>query len=363
MLKCILFIFVFFPFAVNAEQGVRAVTVAEGFEHPWALDFLPGGDMLVTERGGALILVRSNGDRETVSDLPDSLVSAGQGGLLDVLVHPDFTANRTIFFSYSGGGKAGLNTEVARANLNGPRITDLEIIFKAQPKVRGGANHFGSRLLWHDGLLYVTLGDRFHMMDQAQNPDNHLGTVVRLKPDGSVPDDNPFTSHESYKPEIYTFGHRNAQGIALRPGTDEVWMHEHGPAGGDEINILKAGANYGWPEVSDGNHYSGVPIEDHGSSGYEKPLLHWTPSIAPSGMAFYTGDKIPAWQGDLFVGALAGQHLRRIDLDDSGSVQGQEELLGDLGERIRDVVDGPDGHLYIVTDSPDGRVLRLEPQP
>jgi len=237
------------------------------------------------------------------------------------MLPPDFAENRTIFFSFSGGGPAGLNTEVARAELHSNRLENVKIIFKAQPKIKGGSNHFGSRILWHNGLIYVTLGERFHMMDQAQNPKNHLGSVVRIKPDGSVPQDNPFAQHKSYKPEIYSYGHRNAQGIARRPGSDEIWIHEHGPAGGDEINILKPGANYGWPMVSDGDHYSGAPIKDHGEAGFEEPLLHWTPSIAPSGMAFY--------QGDLYVGALAGRHLRRVKLD-GAAIKGQEKLLSDL---------------------------------
>lgn len=346
-----------------AQEGFddfKVVTIAQNLNHPWALDFLPGGDMLVTERAGNLLLLRKAGQRQSVTGLPDNLVSSGQGGLLDVLVHPDFSKNRTIFFSYSAGSpQAGLNTEVARATLNGPRITDLQVIFKADPKVRGGANHFGSRLLWDEGMIYVTLGERFHKMQQAQNPKNHLGTVVRIYPDGSVPPDNPFAQHPANKPEIYTYGNRNVQGIARHPGTGEIWIHEHGPAGGDEINILKAGANYGWPEVSYGDHYSGTPIKDHGRSGYEEPVLHWTPSIAPSGMAFYDGDKFPNWQGDLFVGALAGRHVRHLAVE-NGKIVSQTRLLEGKA-RFRDIVSGPDGFLYVLTDSADGRVLRLEP--
>jgi glucose/arabinose dehydrogenase len=357
--------------AANADEihkssaGIefRLTTVAEGLQSPWTLAFLPGGEMLVSERdNGQLRLIR---DGEL---LPDAIqgtprvAAQGQGGLLDIAVHPDFASNRLVYLSYAASGEGGRGTQVMRARLEGGALTEVEVIFRVSPKTSGSA-HYGSRLLFApDGTLFVTLGDRFSFMQQAQNTANHLGTVVRINDDGSVPADNPFVGDVDARPEIYSYGHRNSQGIALRPGTNEIWQHEHGPRGGDEVNILTAGANYGWPAITYGIDYSGAIISDKTEApGMEQPVVYWVPSIAPSGMAFYDGDKFPAWRGDLFVGALAGVHLRRLKLDDRRVVE-QERLLEALDERIRDVRAGPDGYLYIVTDDPgNGRVLRLEP--
>lgn len=341
--------------------------VAGDLYHPWSLTFLPNGDYLVTERRGKLWHIKADGDSRTeITGLPD-VYHEGQGGLLDIILAPDFENSRTVYFSYAAADDQDsdlANTEVARAELNPDlqRLTNMKVIFKAMPKVEGG-NHWGSRLLFTpEGHLYITLGERFDYKDEAQNPENHLGALVRLNPDGSIPSDNPFVDHPIYKADIYSYGHRNAQGIALHPETGEVWLHEHGPKGGDEINIIKAGANYGWPKVTFGVSYMGFEISDKTSApGIEDPILQWTPSIAPSGMAFYTGDKFPEWKGDLFVGALAKTHLRRIELDGQ-TVVGQEELLKDLGLRIRDVRSGPDGYLYILTDENNGQLLRLEPK-
>ncbi|WP_245296886.1 MULTISPECIES: PQQ-dependent sugar dehydrogenase [Rhodomicrobium] len=346
----------------SAGENFRLVEVAGGLSNPWALAFLPGGDMLVTERGGRLRLIRAGKlEGQPIAGTPQ-VAAQGQGGLLDVALHPDFDRNHLIYLSYAGPGAGGANTEVARARLDGGRLEDKTVIFKAEPKT-GGGNHYGSRLLFApDGTLFVTLGDRFSRRDEAQNVVNHLGAVVRINDDGSVPKDNPFVGKDNARPEIFSYGHRNSQGIALRPGTAEIWQHEHGPRGGDEVNILKAGANYGWPKITYGVDYSGAVISDKTAMpGMEQPVVYWKPSIAPSGMAFYDGDKFPNWRGDLFVGALAGTHLRRVRLEGAKVVE-QEELLADLGERIRDVRSGPDGHLYVVTDDPsNGRVLRLEP--
>jgi glucose/arabinose dehydrogenase len=348
----------------KSKAGVtfKVVEVANGLENPWALAFLPNGDMLVTEKPGRLRVIRSGKlEREPVEGAP-RVNSRGQGGLLDVAPHPNFASNRLIYLSYAGEGEGGVNTEVMRARLNGNRLEDPQVIFRAMPKT-GGGNHYGSRLLFApDGTLYITLGDRFSLRDRAQNVSDHLGTVVRVKDDGGVPEDNPFRGKSEARPEIFSYGHRNSQGIALRPGTSEVWMHEHGPRGGDEVNLLKPGANYGWPKITYGVDYSGAIISDKTEMpGMEQPVVQWTPSIAPSGMAFYNGDKFPEWKGDLFVGALALTHLRRLKLD-GARVSEQEQLLGELDERIRDVRSGPDGFLYLVTDdSRNGRVLRLEP--
>ena len=344
----------------SSEHNFRIVKVAEGLDHPWGLAFLPNGDMLVTERSGALRLVKK-GRAETrpIRGVP-KVRAAGQGGLLDVAIHPDFARNRLVYLSYAGRGQGGASTEVARGVLNGTRLDKVEVIFRAVPK-GSGTGHYGSRLVFApDGLLFISLGDR-RSMRQAQSVRNHIGTVVRLRDDGRIPPDNPFVGRSDAKPEIYSYGHRNVQGMALRPGTNKIWTHEHGPQGGDEVNILKPGANYGWPAITYGIDYSGDKISDRTAApGMEQPVVYWVPSIAPSGMAFYDGGKFPKWQGDLFVGALRGSHLRRLKLD-GDRVTKQERLLDDLGERIRDVRTGPDGFLYILTDSSDGMVLRLEP--
>lgn len=345
-----------------AGHAFRLVEVAAGLKNPWSVAFLPDGAMLVTEREGRLRLIRGGKlEKDPVAGTPN-VAARGQGGLLDVVPHPQFASNGLIYLSYSAAGEGGANTAVMRARLSGNRLEDARVIFEARPKT-GGDSHFGSRLAFApDGTLFVTLGERYSFRDEAQNTANHLGKVVRINDDGSAPKDNPFAGKPGALPEIYSYGHRNSQGIALRPGTAEIWEHEHGPRGGDEVNILKAGANYGWPKITYGIDYSGAIISGKTAlPGMEQPVVYWAPSIAPSGMAFYTGDKFPKWKGDLFVGALAKTHLRRLKLDGAKVVE-QEELLAGLEERIRDVRAGPDGFLYVVTDdASNGRVLRLEP--
>jgi len=348
----------------SEQHSFRVVTVASGLAHPWGMTFLPGGEMLVTERDGRLRVVRGGKlDPKPVSGLPRIMVG-GQGGLLDVALDPDYQDNGLIYFAYAGGRPGSVGTEVARGQLDLDEMTlhDVETIFKVDPKTPGGA-HYGGRLQFHpDGTLFVTLGDRYSYLDQAQSVENHLGTIVRINPDGSVPDDNPFVGRDDAKPEIYTYGNRNVQGIALRPGTTTIWAHEHGPRGGDELNILKPGANYGWPAITYGIDYSGAIISEKTEApGMEQPVVYWDPSIAPSGMTFYDGDAFPEWRGDIFLGALAHRHLRRLEMD-GDEVVGQEELLADLNARIRDMVQGPDGMLYVLTDAANGRILRLEPR-
>lgn len=347
----------------SEQHSYRVVTVASGLAHPWGIAFLPGGGLLVTERNGRLRVVRDGKlDPKPVSGLPRLMVG-GQGGLLDVALDPAFADNRLIYFSYAGGRPGNAGTEVARGRLDLDAMTlrDVETIFAVEPKTPGAA-HYGGRLQFHpDGTLFVTLGDRYSYMDQAQSITNHLGTIVRINPDGSVPEDNPFVGREGAKPEIFTYGNRNVQGIALRPGTTTIWTHEHGPRGGDELNIVKPGANYGWPEITYGIDYSGAIISDRTEApGMEQPVVYWDPSIAPSGMTFYDGDKFPEWRGDIFMGALAHRHLRRLEMD-GDEVVAQEQLLGELDARIRDVRTGPEGMLYVLTDAADGRILRLEP--
>jgi glucose/arabinose dehydrogenase len=354
------------PSIVTSQQAEFHVeTIAHDLNHPWAMQFLPDDGYLISERRGKLWRITPDGQKIEITNIP-AVYHEGQGGLLDIALEPEFKDGGWLYFSYAAASTENedhANTEVARGKLNlrQNRLSDIEIIFKASPKVEGG-NHWGSRLLFApDGLLYITLGERFDYKEEAQNPQNHLGAVVRITPSGEIPADNPFTENSKSLSDIYSYGHRNAQGIALHPSSNKVWLHEHGPKGGDEINILKSGANYGWPEVTFGISYWGLEISDKTTApGMEDPILQWTPSIAPSGMAFYTGDKFPAWNGDLFVGALAGKHLRRLELDGE-VVMEQEELLKDRNERIRDVRMGPDGYLYVLTDESNGKLLRLEP--
>lgn len=348
------------------QTKIRVETVAQGLEHPWGLVFLPDGNMLVTERPGFLRLVTPEGKiGEAIYGVP-AVDARSQGGLLDVALDPDFEENRLVYLSYSEKGEGNRNgTAVARGHLTesmSPQLKDVEVIFRQQPKEES-TNHFGSRLVFdREGHLFVTLGERQQdrLRGQAQDLDSHLGKVVRIMPDGTVPDDNPFVEVEGALPEIWSYGHRNPQGAALNPETGVFWLNEHGPRGGDEINIPEPGKNYGWPVVSDGVNYSGTPVGTGKKSapGMEDPHYQWTPSIGASGMAFYTGDVIPEWKGNVFVGGLAIPSLRRLTLD-GDEITADEPLLEDLGLRIRDVRQGPDGALYLLTDEEDGQILRI----
>lgn len=348
----------------TTQADFRVATVAEGLEFPWGIAFLPDGAMLVSEREGRLRYVDENGLRDTViSGLPEDLVVERQGGLLGLALHPEFEDNRLVYFAYSAGTAAANHTALGRGRLNedATALTDVEELFQVNfDKERGF--HFGGRVQFlADGTLMLTLGDGGLHRNESQNLANHLGTIVRLNDDGSVPFDNPFVTSRGAQPEIFSYGHRNVQGIAINPETGSVWTHEHGARGGDEINIVASGANYGWPAVTYGINYNGSPISDATEGeGFEEPIWYWNPSIAPSGMAFYEGDAFPGWQGDVFVGALAGSMLVRYEVD-GDRVIGEEQLLTEAGHRIRDVQTGPDGMIYILTDDLDGQVLRLEP--
>nr|WP_246252034.1 PQQ-dependent sugar dehydrogenase [Ancylobacter pratisalsi] len=353
---------------VNSSAGPLTVeTVAGGLDHPWSLAFLPDGRMLVTERSGKLRIVRRSGTVSApVAGLPP-VYARGQGGLLDVVLAPDFDMSRMVYFSYAEPREGSSGTSVARGKLvedaGSARLDNVEVIFRQQHAV-GGSAHYGSRLVFaRDGTLFVTLGDRFSERDQAQRLSNHLGKIVRIRPDGSAPQDNPFAKLANARPEIWSYGHRNVQGAALDPQTGRLWTIEHGARGGDELNHPEAGKNYGWPVITYGRDYSGLSIgEGTQKDGMEPPVKYWDPSIAPSGLAFYTGDLIAPWKGDLFTGALAGQRLVRLRLDPAREhVVGEEVLLGDFGERIRDVRQGPDGALWLLTDNAPGRLLRLAP--
>jgi len=349
-----------------ALAQARPETVASGLENPWGVSFLPGGRFVVTERPGRLRLIGADGKiGPPIAGLP-AIAAGGQGGLLDVLADSGFEKNRTLYFCFSepeAGGSAN-STALASAQLSvdGARLENLKIIFSQKPKVASRA-HFGCRIVEaRDGTLFLTLGDRFSRKEDAQKLDNHLGKVVRVNKDGSVPKDNPFAGKAGALPEIWSYGHRNGQGAGLAPD-GRFWMTEHGPQGGDEINIPQAGRNYGWPVITYGENYGGGKIGDGitAKDGMEQPLHYWVPSIATSGMAFLTSDRYGAgWKGNLFVGSLKFGYLDRIELKD-GKVVAEHKLLADGRARIRDVKQGPDGLLYVLTDEADGKLLRLRP--
>jgi len=346
----------------KTESGpVRIHIVARGLEHPWGLAFLPEGRMLVTERPGRLRIVNPDGSvSPPLSGLP-KITTRGQGGLLDVALHPRFEDNGLVYLSYAANGPGGVGTEVARGRLEGNALVATEVIFRAMPKGRGG-RHFGSRLVFHpDGSLFVTLGDRGDR-PRAQRLDDHAGSVIRIDDKGVVPPNNPFVGRSGVKPEIFSYGNRNVQGAAMHPVTGELWAHEHGPQGGDELNVIRAGVNYGWPVITYGVNYGlGTRIgEGTHKDGMAQPLHHWVPSIAPSGMAFYTADRFPEWRGNLFIGSLKFRQLVRLELRGEDVVH-EERMLQDVLGRIRDVRQGPDGYLYLLTDDSDGVIARLEP--
>jgi aldose sugar dehydrogenase len=350
------------PTPAPMNGAVRLETVATGLERPWALAFLPDGRILVTERRGRLRIVERDGRVSKPLDNVPPVVARGQGGLLDIALHPRFAENLLVYLSYAEPGENNTaGTAVARGRLAEGKLDDVQVIYRQQPKVEGG-NHFGSRLLFaRDGTLFVTQGDRFGYRERAQDLSSGLGKIVRINPDGSVPKDNPFVGRSGTRPEIWSYGHRNVQSAAFHPETGQLWTVEHGARGGDELNHPEAGKNYGWPVITYGVDYSGAKIgEGTAKPGMEQPVYYWDPVIAPSGMVFYTGEAFPDWKGSILIGSLTPGLLVRLTLKD-GQVAREERYLGDLGERIRDVQQGPDELIYLVTDSRDGRVLRVRP--
>ncbi|TVP75368.1 MAG: PQQ-dependent sugar dehydrogenase [Gemmatimonadales bacterium] len=339
----------------------QVVTAVDGLIHPWGIAFVSESEWLVTERPGRLRVVRDGALVDEPVDGVPQVHASNQGGLLDVALHPDFDTNRLVYLSYSrdvGGGQT--TTAVVRGEFDGSALTGVEDVVETRA-VAGPGRHYGSRIDFDaDGYLYVTVGDR-GQRDRAQDLTDHVGTTLRLHDDGRVPEDNPFVGRDDALPEIWTYGNRNAQGQAVDLERNIVWQNEHGPRGGDELNRMEAGLNYGWPEITHGINYDGSELTpDTARAGMEQPVVHWTPSIAVSGMALYTGDVFPEWQGDLFVGALRQQHIRRLHMAD-GEVVEQEVMLDDLGVRFREIAQGPDGLLYLLTDERNGEILRLEP--
>jgi glucose/arabinose dehydrogenase len=344
----------------SAKATYRLVTLSRDLEQPWAIAFLPDGRLLMTERPGRLRLFADGKlDPSPLSGVP-KVFASGQAGLLDICLHPLFEKNKTLYLSYIAGDAAHSVTSVARAELGDGGLTNVRTIFEARPGASGSYN-LGSRIVFdREGFMYVSIGDRFQMK-RAQDLGDLAGKIVRLKDDGSVPADNPFVNRKGARPEIFTWGNRNPQGLARHPVTGRIWEVEHGPKGGDELNVLKAGANYGWPLATHGINYDGSKITDHASlPGMEDPLRWWVPSISPCGLAFYTADKFPGWQGSLFTGALSNKALFRIEIEGEKYV-GEERLLVDRLPFIRDVRQGPDGLLYLVTEADDGGLYRLEP--
>ena len=353
-----------YTIAQTERHAVRVTILTRGIEHPWSLAFLPDGRMLVTERPGRLRYVEADGtlDPTPIGGLPVAVAQAGQGGLHDIALHPDFADNRLVYIAYAGKSGRRYGTELARGRLDGHRLADVEVLFRALPKSRGG-RHFGGRVVLDGkGHVFLTLGDRGER-PRAQDLGDHAGSVIRLAEDGSVPADNPFVSMSGARPEIFSLGNRNVQGAAMNPWTGELWAHEHGPQGGDEVNVIRSGVNYGWPVITYGKNYGiGTSIgEGTHKEGVAQPLHQWTPSIAPSGMAFYDGDKFPGWRGSLLVGALKFRLLVRLELDGERVVR-EERMLEDVLGRIRDVRVGPDGFVYLLNDHPNGVIARLEPE-
>ncbi|WP_304641256.1 PQQ-dependent sugar dehydrogenase [Pseudomonas sp.] len=345
--------------AVQAVEYSVEVVVGD-LEHPWSLAFMPDGRMLVTERAGRLRVIEADGTLrpDPVGGLPDIFVQS-QGGLLEVALDPEYDQNERLFISYSCGSQTSNNTCLISARLQDNELVDVTEIFRAQPGKEGGA-HYGGRIAFlADNTLVMGLGDAFILREESQSLANHIGSIIRINRDGSVPEDNPFVGREDAKPEIYTYGNRNVQGMVFDQQTNRLWSHEHGPRGGDELNLIEPGKNYGWPVITYGVDYSGAVISPRTrQDGMEQPIVDWTPSIAPAGMTLYRGDMFPEWQGNLLISALAGREVRRVVLDGTEVVD-QQRLFVELDERFRDVRTGPDGAVYLLTDKEEGQVLRV----
>ena len=343
----------------NPDKNLKIEEVVDGLDHPWSLVFLPRGGMLITERSGA---VRHLDEARKLSDplegLPE-VFAKGQGGMLDLTLPPDYDENGCVYISFSEPGKGGkASTALGRAKFDGNRFNDFEVIFRQEPKI-DGKNHFGGRVVFRDGFVYLMMGERYQF-DPAQDLSNHLGTIVRLNPDGSVPDDNPFVNNENAQPEIWSYGHRNIEAATVDPQTGYLWEAEMGPRGGDELNLVKKGENYGWPEVSWGKHYDGEKIPDPPTRPeFADAAIHWTPVISPSGMDFYTGDRFPVWKNHMLIGGLTAKGIVVVEVNGE---EAREVDRIDLNARTREVKMGPDGYIYALTDEGNGKLLMLKPE-
>ena len=356
---------IFFLVASGLPSLARAAdyaltNVAGDLDFPWSVAFLPNGDYLVAERSGSLKRIGEDGRATTIGGVPDTYV-AGQGGFFDVVLDPGFATNRVVYLAFAEGRKRSNQTAVVRATLSGDALTNSKVIFRVEPD-KNTAHHYGGRLAFlPDGTLLITTGEGYRYKDQAQEIDNHFGKVIRINPDGSVPADNPFVREGGAAAKVWSYGHRNPQGLVVDPATGKVWLHEHGPRGGDEVNLIEPSLNYGWPAITYGIDYSGAKISPYTAlDGMEQPKHYWDPSIAPSGLAIYRGDAFPEWQGNLFVGALKDRDVRRLTVEDD-RITDEEIVFAEINERIRDVRTGPDGYLYILTDSNQGRLIRVSP--
>ncbi|WP_082821381.1 PQQ-dependent sugar dehydrogenase [Gemmatimonas phototrophica] len=349
------------PTPSSTRGVVTSEVVATGLVNPWAIEFLPDGRALVTERPGRLRMLSTSGQLSAPLTGVPSVFAQGQGGLLDVAIDPQFAQNQMIYLSYAEAGAGGSGTAVARAQLSGAALVNVQVIYRQEPKLNGGG-HYGSRLVFaRDGQLFITQGDRMNWKERAQDLSMGQGKIMRIATNGTVPADNPFVNRTDARAEIWSYGHRNVQAAALHPTTGQLWTVEHGARGGDELNHPERARNYGWPVITYGVDYSGARIgEGSAKAGLEQPVYYWDPVIAPSGMAFYTASAIPGWQGSILIGSLSPGALVRLELT-NGRVTREVRYLGELGERIRDVAVGPDGFVYIVTDSSNGRVLRIKP--
>ncbi|MEP1443568.1 MAG: PQQ-dependent sugar dehydrogenase [Hyphomicrobiales bacterium] len=367
MIRLCSFILILFGFAFPVQANpfpskdyeLKIEVLSSKLDTPWALAFLPDASILITERDGNLRLFKDGALSKPLSGVP-KVWARGQGGLLDVAIDPNFAENRWVYLSFSEAGEGGSGTAVARGQLNGLELQNTKVIYRQNIKT-GTGRHFGSRLVFaRDGTLFITHGDR-GKRPRSQDPFDHAGSIIRINPDGTIPADNPFADGKKALPEIWSIGHRNAQGITIHPETGDIWTSEHGARGGDEINQPKAGKNYGWPIISYGRHYSGLKIGTGvARDGLEQPHFFWDPSIAPSSILFYQGDMFPQWKGDIFVGALGGELISRLSENDGQVAETERFLEGDVG-RVRDIAEGPNGALYLITNSDSGYLLRVTP--